>query len=520
MALNNIKGDLVKLIEKSTELQDDIREDMGLYDFHQITITADETANSLQKGTQRLLLKAGYSRPVVKRINDEHNNLDQWKILIARMYNELVAGPRISKHGFSNLVVIEKLNSVNKVLGKRGVYLLPSMSNSRRLTIRLFNIKKTQKTSSKVDDVTLNGFASAFRDYAFLKWKDSLPDSLKGNTAPGGQVLENAKRSEYGAAASQQFGIRTPFVHEEGSEVGTRVLENIRDGLDEYQESPDFQLAGVSGVYNEVIASLISELKLTYEDKMIPTEDGGVKYARLVKGKIGGVNFAGSSPGDMKKIKSRLLEILGDYLQNNAKKFGFDAETGLDYETSKPIRRVLAENAKNKIVKNAKKKIKNTKARKVKTKTTSKAAKKESRSHPVKSPKRKKPKTITAAIAVKGKSSKRVEERKQQKAAGLNKLRAQIQKRLPAEVRRNMGRPELINRTGAFSNSAQLVNLRRTKMGISGEYTYKLNPYATFENLGQRKWPTGYNPKPLIAKSIRELAMQYTQDRITSLRRI
>ena len=99
-------------------------------------------------------------------------------------------------------------------------------------------------------------------------------------------------------------------------------------------------------------------------------------------------------------------------------------------------------------------------------------------------------------------------------------MRTQIQKRLPAEVRRNMGRPELINRTGVFSNSAQLVNLRRTKMGISGQYTYKLNPYATFESLGNRKWPAGYNPKPLIAKSIRNLAMQYTEDRIVSLRRI
>ena len=48
MALNNIKGDLLKLIEKSTALQDDIREDMGLYDFHQITITAD-VCNDISK---------------------------------------------------------------------------------------------------------------------------------------------------------------------------------------------------------------------------------------------------------------------------------------------------------------------------------------------------------------------------------------------------------------------------------------------------------------------------------------
>ena len=104
--------------------------------------------------------------------------------------------------------------------------------------------------------------------------------------------------------------------------------------------------------------------------------------------------------------------------------------------------------------------------------------------------------------------------------AALHKLRNAIQKRLPAEIRRQMGRPALINRTGRFSNSAQLLNLRETAKGISGEYTYRLNPYQTFENTGSKRWPMGYNPKPLIAKSIRKLALQYTGDRLVSLRRI
>lgn len=101
----------------------------------------------------------------------------------------------------------------------------------------------------------------------------------------------------------------------------------------------------------------------------------------------------------------------------------------------------------------------------------------------------------------------------------LNKIKAQINKRLPAEVRRNMGRPALINRTGRFSNSARLENLRATKAGLSGEFTYLLSPYETFENTGKRIWPTGYNPKPLIAKSVRNLALQYTEQKLASLRR-
>ena len=83
-----------------------------------------------------------------------------------------------------------------------------------------------------------------------------------------------------------------------------------------------------------------------------------------------------------------------------------------------------------------------------------------------------------------------------------------------------MGRPALINRTGRFSNSVEVRNFRETAAGISGEFTYRLSPYETFENTGKIVWPTGYNPKPLIAKSIRNLAMQYTQQKLASLRRV
>lgn len=94
-------------------------------------------------------------------------------------------------------------------------------------------------------------------------------------------------------------------------------------------------------------------------------------------------------------------------------------------------------------------------------------------------------------------------------------IKRKINQRLPAEVRRNMGRPALINRTGRFSNSVRLENLREGPNTLIGEYTYQANPYRTFENEGQRKWPVGYNPKPLITKSIRNLALQYTEQKFT-----
>lgn len=128
------------------------------------------------------------------------------------------------------------------------------------------------------------------------------------------------------------------------------------------------------------------------------------------------------------------------------------------------------------------------------------------------------------AAAVKRKANKQTKkaETKRESATGqedLFKLERLINRRLPAEVRRNMGRPALQNQTGRFSNSVKLESLRQTAGGISGEYSYQLSPYETFENTGSRRWPTGYNPKPLIAKSIRNLAIQYTEQKFTSLRR-
>ena len=76
-----------------------------------------------------------------------------------------------------------------------------------------------------------------------------------------------------------------------------------------------------------------------------------------------------------------------------------------------------------------------------------------------------------------------------------------------------MGRPALINQTGRFSDSAELVSLRQAQNSIIGTYTYQLRPYETFENTGSREWPAGYNPKPLIAKSIRNLAMGTINDK-------
>lgn len=123
--------------------------------------------------------------------------------------------------------------------------------------------------------------------------------------------------------------------------------------------------------------------------------------------------------------------------------------------------------------------------------------------------------TTTRLASFPPSKAKQVESGDRTTQSELNKLKRKINQRLSAEVRRNMGRPALINRTGRFSNSVELTSLQEGSKTLVGTYTYLLSPYETFENTGEKQWPAGYNPKLLIAKSIRNLAEQYTDEKFT-----
>lgn len=95
----------------------------------------------------------------------------------------------------------------------------------------------------------------------------------------------------------------------------------------------------------------------------------------------------------------------------------------------------------------------------------------------------------------------------------LNILKENINRKLPDAVEANMGRPGLEYQSGRFANSVKLDNLIQGPKTVIGEYSYMENPYATFEN--SDRWPSGYNPRPLITKSIRELAQKALGNKFT-----
>lgn len=93
-----------------------------------------------------------------------------------------------------------------------------------------------------------------------------------------------------------------------------------------------------------------------------------------------------------------------------------------------------------------------------------------------------------------------------------------INQQLPKVVAQNMGEPALVNRTGRFASSVRAVDIVQTPQGFpSVGYTYMKNPYQTFEQ-GYAQGSTTADPRKLIDKSIREIAIQFAIGRFYTRR--
>ena len=96
-----------------------------------------------------------------------------------------------------------------------------------------------------------------------------------------------------------------------------------------------------------------------------------------------------------------------------------------------------------------------------------------------------------------------------------------MNKELPSTVRKNMGVPALVNRTGRFASSVSLTDVVPTTLGFpSFGYTYQKAPYQVFEmGAGSPPWATpGRDPRRIIDASIRELAVRFAIGRFYTRR--
>jgi hypothetical protein len=104
-------------------------------------------------------------------------------------------------------------------------------------------------------------------------------------------------------------------------------------------------------------------------------------------------------------------------------------------------------------------------------------------------------------------------QRKSGKNMSALSLLNQINRRLPEQIKKNMGTPKLNWRTGRFAHSARALSISSSN---EIKYTYMKRPYAVFEmsSLGNAKWATSArDPRPLITLSIREIAASITNEK-------
>ena len=306
--------------------------------------------------------------------------------------------------------------------------------------------------------------------------------------------------------------------HKESSTTGAKALESLIDN------EAAIELDGVTFKAYEFAQDFLSGLKISARDKRFEkkiTKDGKVIKLpgrnHLIEVRIASNQGEDS---DMKKIKKAGEVYVANWVKEQIRLGNFMT---MDEETSKTLRQDVIDAAVIGVTGGIKSKGTQTKVTKKLSATKihtheydAKAGKGVGR--PAK--KRTKKLSLSGATLVAAASKQtRLQSGRKATKKSLAQIKGYINRGLHNEIQRNMGRPALNYVTGQFARSAQLLSLQRAQKTIVGEYTYQLDPYQTFENTGQAQWPLGYNPKPLIARSIRNLAQKHTQNKFT-LRRV
>ncbi|MFM6944095.1 MAG: hypothetical protein ACKOXV_02315, partial [Bacteroidota bacterium] len=104
----------------------------------------------------------------------------------------------------------------------------------------------------------------------------------------------------------------------------------------------------------------------------------------------------------------------------------------------------------------------------------------------------------------------------------LASLQMLLNRHLQDVISANMGdgnRRDILNyRTGRFASTVRVERLTQGREGmITAYYTYMKNPYATFSEGGLQSKPKTRDPKLLISKSIREIALEQAATRLRAV---
>ena len=434
--------------------------------------------------------------------------------------NQTEVQPVISKQAIKPLVQ-KKLNDIRKnkkVVGDNktynlklftakgysgpgrndGDYIMRRSGAGNSLTFRFVSTGKGKGTGA--NDTKIRGIVKAVRDDLYRDWLKTAGDIF-------GSLPRRCSKAD-------KLTNVTEIGHELSSTRGAIALQVLK------KSRPDLALPFNFTVF-DVVEQIQQNLGLDVDRNYKKNKIGNFDFRYLISTNIM-KNFTGSEDSDFSSLKEeQIAKAVNDLF---TKKYGPDVARLFRKSGSKKPVDIASEDMVLDLIRPLTKSGRPDRRYKINKNIKASPAKPFQDKLTVKKGKKVRPKTGRSVVALAGitqrATKKRPEKKERQDQQTLLRLEKLINKRLPAEIRRNMGRPALINRTGRFSNSAEITDLRYTGKGIAGEYTYLLSPYETFENTGDKRWPGGYNPKPLIAKSIRNLAMQYTSQKLVSLRRV
>ena len=504
MAKQEVRSELTRLFKKFS--YDYIKNEIKGEDVYFVTLNALDADAQFQKGFEASIKTSFNGLTTSEELElAQINTTNSWRTAIRN------AMARVKTTGAPiNIKFVGDVLEVPNLTGAvTGLYLTKE-SKPDSMTFVTLN-----RALNKAD-IGERGIYKGLRRLVWEEWQNNLPQKYKSKIKLG--------RDRYPTG----IGKKAQFAHERDSTIGTDFLRLFA----EYLEDGNVQLGQQFELninYEENFLGIAQELqalaRVDVERKRIKDPRNDLEQEqRILRGSLGKYNRKGSEETDLGNIKSQFRKLLGQVLDAAQKKqelafIGQDtapdfkgSESFTDANIKAAIRRLklpLTKTGKvDKRFKSVKDFIKKQEAKRVDEKYIGYKGKGSTKNAKISKARVK----ATAAAVVrktKGKTEK----------VNLANIIMLINKSLADTIKKNMGRPALINRTGRFADSAQVVSAKSAKQTVAMNYTYQLRPYETFENTGSREWPAGYNPKPLIAKSIREEAAKYLQTKLT-LRRV
>ena len=509
MSKENFDAEIQRAIEKA---MDGIREEMSLRYIHDITLYTPDLVDGLQNACDSLQDMIGLTPKQKAYINSHYNNNSEWTDAVATVINKITSNLSTIVKGGHRLT---KVGDVHKYGNFRGMYVIEQTRD--KLVLRLYNKKAGSPSGSRRFETVNKQLRQKFWD----AWWDKVKADSKTTSHTDGPInMSRGGMYATNKATGIKRGSELPFAHE--TTVGMEAMDQLGEALDLNQTFDSYEGIFATDqstldLWQQVTDALNVEWE---EEEVVNVSTGKIETVRIVKGSLipRPRNLPTSNVNDWINIRNDLQDRIKNFL---SKAQPVDGISAADFEASKSFKTKARQVASEKLVKDILKKTKG-KAKRTKKRNTNIKTGKKKRSSIVK--KRK----TGASVKQHGKKGIRVISRPtkaKEKGTGkqastnqakeLARLKKYINSRLPAETRRNMGRPALINRTGRFSNSVEIQSMTQAQNSIMIKYTYLLSPYETFENTGKRRWPLAYNPKDLIAKSIRNLAQGRIEQKLT-----